>query len=93
MFKTIKQFILEAFRELGRVTWPTRTTVLRMTVAVVIISALFGVFAGLADLGITSALREALVLKESRQASTSSGAGSPIQVNPGDIQVDTTPVQ
>lgn len=93
MFKTIKQFISEALRELSRVTWPSRITVIRMTIGVVIVSALFGLFAGLADLGITTALREMLVLKESRQASTSTGQSSPIQVNPGDIQVDSTLAQ
>jgi preprotein translocase SecE subunit len=90
MFKTIKQFILEAIRELGRVTWPSRMTVLRMTVGVVVVSALFGIFAGLADLGITTALRELLVFKESRQTNSATGQGSPIQINPEDIQVETT---
>lgn len=93
MFKTIKQFVLEALRELGRVTWPSRITVIRMTISVVIISALFGLFAGLADLGITSALREMLILKESRQMYNPTDQNNPIQVNPEDIQVDTTPVQ
>lgn len=88
MFKKIKQFLSEAIRELGRVTWPSRATVLRMTVAVVIVSALFGLFAGLADLGITTALRELLVFKESRQATTSAGQNTPIQVTPGGIETE-----
>ncbi|OGB75181.1 preprotein translocase subunit SecE [candidate division Kazan bacterium RIFCSPHIGHO2_01_FULL_49_10] len=91
MFKTIKQFIQEALRELGRVTWPSRITVIRMTIGVVIVSALFGLFAGLADLGITTALREMLILKGSQPAAT--GQNSPIQVNPGDVQVETTPAK
>lgn len=73
MMKQIKQFLQEAIRELARVTWPNRTTVLRMTIGVVIVSALFGLFAGSADLGITSALRELLVFKELRQTSKSAG--------------------
>lgn len=91
MFKTIKQFIQEAIRELGRVTWPNRVAVVRLTIGVVIVSVLFGFFAGLVDLGITGALREFLVVKELRQGSDS-GQTSPIQVNPGDVEVETSPV-
>jgi len=93
MFKTIKQFVSEAVRELGRVTWPSRIMVIQMTIGVVVVSALFGLFAGLADLGITTALREMLVLKESRQTSASTNQTSPIQINPGDVQVETTPAK
>jgi preprotein translocase SecE subunit len=94
MFKTIKQFIQEAIRELGRVTWPDRTAVLRLTVGVAIVSVLFGLFAGLADFSFTTALRQLLVFKESHSTSQSTNNNaSPIQVNPGDVQVETTPAE
>jgi len=87
----IKQFLQEALRELARVTWPSRATVLRMTIGVVVVAALFGLYAGLVDFGVTSALRELLVFKESRQATQSASGSSPIQVNPG--SVETTPAK
>lgn len=93
MFKAIKQFVLEAIRELGRVTWPSRNTVLKMTIGVVVISALFGVYAALVDFGITGGLRELLIWKESRGGQNSTQQSNPIQVNPGDVQVDTTPAK
>ncbi|MFA5270201.1 MAG: preprotein translocase subunit SecE [Patescibacteria group bacterium] len=89
MFKKIKQFISEAIRELSRVSWPTRSVVLKMTIAVIVISALFGIFASVVDLGITTGLRELLVFKETRDATTNTS--TPIQVNPEDIQVESNP--
>jgi len=91
MFKKTKQFILEAIRELGRVTWPSRNSVLKMTVGVVIVSALFGLFASVVDLGITAGLRQLLVYKETHQTSnTSNNTSTSIPLNQEDIQVETT---
>lgn len=42
-------FILEAKGELAKVNWPTRDTLLRYTVLVVIISALVAAFLGTLD--------------------------------------------
>lgn len=90
MFKTIKQFVQEALRELGRVTWPSRATVLRLTLGVVVVSVLFSLYAGLVDLGITTGLRELLVFKELRSNSGApAGENQPIQVDPNGVQVET----
>ncbi|MFH0912182.1 MAG: preprotein translocase subunit SecE [Patescibacteria group bacterium] len=92
--KNIIQFIKEAIHELGKVTWPTRRDVLRMTVGVLIFSAAFALFIGLVDIGISKGMEGALAwLAQRSQSSASSASSSPIQIQPGDIQVDTTPAQ
>ena len=47
------QFLREAKSELGKVVWPTRREVLRITVAVVLFSLAFAVFLGAVDYGLT----------------------------------------
>lgn len=41
----------EVASELKRVTWPTREETFRLTVMVIIVSAVIGVFLGLIDIG------------------------------------------
>lgn len=93
--KKIVKFIKESLQELAKVTWPTRSNVLRLTVGVVVISILFALFIGVIDLGITNGLRGLLVLlsKSGTSQQSSSSSSQPIQINPGDIQVETTPSQ
>lgn len=90
--KSIIKFIKEAILELSKVAWPTRNRVIRMTIGVLLISAAFALFIGLVDIGLSKGIASLLSFVESRQA-TSSTSNSPIQVNPGDIQVDSTPAQ
>lgn len=85
----VTKFVKEAIRELGKVTWPTRSQVLRLTIGVVIISALFAVFVGLIDFGITRSLRGLLISIGQRQIETQPASGQPIQIQPGDIEVET----
>lgn len=89
--KKIIQFIKEAIVELGKVTWPTRTTAIRFTVGVLIISAIFALFIGVVDIGLSRGMEALISWAGSRQATPSSSQS--VQVQPGDIQVDTTPVQ
>lgn len=90
--KKIIKFVKESLQELAKVTWPTRATVLRLTVGVIIVSVLFALFIGVIDIGLTNGLRGLLGLFAKSNTSEQSGASSqPIQINPGDIQVDTTP--
>ncbi len=94
--KKIIQFIKEALQELKKVTWPTRQAVLKMTLGVIVISALFAIVIGIIDIGLTKGIEGLLTWIAERQSSQSSitdSANSPIQVNPGDIQVETTPAQ
>lgn len=46
----------EATAEIKKVTWPTRDEVIRLTVAVIAISVIVGIFLGLIDLGLTKSL-------------------------------------
>ena len=43
-------FFAEVWAELRRVTWPTRQEATRLTILVIIVSAAFGLFLGLADM-------------------------------------------
>ncbi len=46
----------ESIDELKKVTWPTRAEIMRLTVAVIVISAIVGVFLGGIDLLLTKVL-------------------------------------
>jgi preprotein translocase subunit SecE len=46
----------EAVDELKKVTWPTRTEVIRLTVSVIVISVIVGLFLGGIDLLLTRVL-------------------------------------
>ena len=46
-------FLKEVQNELKLVTWPTRRNTLKLTVAVVVISVLVGVYIGVLDFGFT----------------------------------------
>jgi len=45
----IRQYFIESWSELKKVTWPTRDHVRNLTVLVFIISAFFGVYIGIFD--------------------------------------------
>lgn len=49
-------FVKQSADELKKVVWPTREEVVRLTVAVVVISILVGIFIGGIDLGLTKLL-------------------------------------
>lgn len=49
-------FVKESWDELKKVTWPTRAEITRLTVSVLVISAVVGVFLGGIDLILTKAL-------------------------------------
>jgi preprotein translocase subunit SecE len=46
----IRQYFIESWSELKKVTWPTREHVRNLTVLVFVISAGFGVYIGAVDL-------------------------------------------
>lgn len=91
--KVIIKFFKEAIAELGKVTWPTRTVVLRMTIGVILLSAAFAIFIGAVDIGLSKGIQGMLTFFAQRQQSATDQSSSPIQVQPGDIQVDTTPAE
>jgi preprotein translocase subunit SecE len=47
------QFIKEARSELGKVVWPSRAEVIRITIAVIVLSLAVALFLGLIDYGLT----------------------------------------
>jgi len=53
----IRQYFIESWSELKKVTWPTRDHVRNLTILVFVISAIFGVYIGFFDLVWTTALR------------------------------------
>ena len=57
MIGRIRQYFIESWSELKKVTWPTRDHVRNLTILVFVISGIFGVYIGLWDLLWTTALR------------------------------------
>lgn len=49
-------FTKQAVDELKKVTWPTKAEVTRLTLAVIVISAVVGIFLGGIDFGLTKVL-------------------------------------
>ena len=87
--KKIVKFVKEAITELGKVTWPTKAVVIRLTIGVLVVSILFAIFVGVVDVGLTKGLRGLVVLfgRNNQSASTQM---PPIQITPEDIQVETS---
>lgn len=54
-------FLKEAYRELRRVSWPTRHQATRLTLVVITASVMVGIYVGVLDLGFTKIM--ALLLK------------------------------
>ena len=54
-------FLKEVKDELGKVVWPTRDEIIRLTAVVIIVSLIVGVYLGVIDLMLTKIL--ALVVK------------------------------
>ena len=50
MIGRIRQYFIESWSELKKVTWPTREHVRNLTILVFVISAIFGVYIGVWDL-------------------------------------------
>lgn len=84
----ISKFIGEAIRELGKVTWPTRGAVLRLTIGVVIVSALFALFISFVDVWVTRGVKGLI-----STAGPNPAADQPApQLDVNDIQFDAEPV-
>lgn len=90
--KTIIKFVKEAIRELGKVTWPTKPVVIKLTIGVLIVSIIFAIFVGLVDVGITKGLRGLLNFVSTNQGTTSTTIPQSIDITSDDIQVETSPV-
>ena len=57
MIGRIRQYFIESWSELKKVTWPTRDHVRNLTILVFVISGIFGAYIGFFDLIWTTVLR------------------------------------
>ncbi len=49
-----RRFLIDVRAELGRVTWPTRREVWATTIVVILVSAVFGLYLFVVDLGLSA---------------------------------------
>ena len=49
MFGNIRQYLVEAWSELGKVAWPTRQTVTNLTLIVIAVSVAVGAYIAVLD--------------------------------------------
>jgi preprotein translocase subunit SecE len=59
--KKLLIYFKESWQEVGKITWPNRQQTIRLTVAVTIFSLVFGIFFGLADIGLSEALKRVVL--------------------------------
>lgn len=50
-----------SWRELGRISWPSRKQTTKLTVAVVVFSIIFGIFIGSVDFGLSELVKRVLI--------------------------------
>ena len=55
MFASMRQYLTEAWSELNKVVWPTRQTVINLTLIVIAVSVAIGIYIAVLD-GILHAL-------------------------------------
>ncbi len=49
MFRRFRQYLLEAWSELKKVAWPTRETVVKLTLIVIAVSIAVGIYIAVLD--------------------------------------------
>ena len=60
MFRGIRQYLSEAWSELKKVAWPTRETVVNLTLIVIAVSIAVGAYIAVLDLGLGAAVDQVL---------------------------------
>ncbi len=56
----IRQYLLESWSELKKVAWPTRQTVINLTIIVLIVGTLVGAYIAILDVVLAGALDQVL---------------------------------
>ena len=56
----MRQYFSESWSELKKVAWPTRQTVLNLTIIVLIVAVLVGAYIALIDIGLKNAVDQIL---------------------------------
>ncbi|MBI3984036.1 preprotein translocase subunit SecE [Candidatus Microgenomates bacterium] len=59
--KTIINYFKEAWTELGKVTWPSRAQTIKLTVAVMVFSAVIASFISLVDVGLNALVKRLII--------------------------------
>jgi len=85
------KYLHEVGGEVGKVTWPTRAQAIQMTINVLIASFFISIFIAAADWLFVQSLERSLFSFESYKAS--SAQSEIIDIEPGDVQVEATPVE
>jgi preprotein translocase SecE subunit len=57
---SLRQYLVESWAELKKVAWPTRQTVINLTLIVIGVSVLIGGYIALLDFGLHAALDQVL---------------------------------
>lgn len=60
MFRGIRQYLSEAWSELKKVAWPTRETVVNLTLIVIAVSVAVGAYIAVLDLALGAAVDQVL---------------------------------
>jgi preprotein translocase subunit SecE len=60
VFGRIQMYLVEAWSELRKVAWPTRQTVINLTLIVIAVSVAVGAYIAVLDLGLTRLLDQVL---------------------------------
>ncbi|HET8587570.1 MAG TPA: preprotein translocase subunit SecE [Candidatus Limnocylindria bacterium] len=60
MVNSLRQYLVESWAELKKVAWPTRQTVINLTLIVIGVSVLIGGYIALLDFGLHAALDQVL---------------------------------
>lgn len=90
--RKVAQFLREAKAELDKVVWPNRRKAVRLTIMVVIVTALFGAFIGAVDYGLGKGVKYIIDTAEKKStpapaagnpAGGGVGQGAPVQVPVG----------
>ncbi len=53
----VREYLTSVRTEIGRVSWPSRREVVSLTVLIILLAVVLGVYLGLADLIVTQILR------------------------------------
>ena len=56
----MRQYLAESWGELKKVAWPTRQTVINLTIIVLIVAAIVGAYIALIDVGLRNAVDQIL---------------------------------
>lgn len=84
--KTIIKFILEAKTELMKVNWPTRKTVINLTLTVIAVSVVFALFISGVDYMFTQGIK---LLTTFSSAPSADVTATPIDIGLDDIEINT----